>query len=195
MSFFQSICSPSVLLLYIFMITVMQQQTWTVSTIYDQILYRSGDANIAEFHSSFFGLVFPVVGFFSNLIYGRLVQNLNFGFILLTLCSCGYTVVKYLPNVSIQLLMYLFWVPWRSCAFTFYYASFQKIKINKKYLMTLTSIEFSISGTLSFFTVLYNFIVEEYLNGSFLFFNIALDSFNILVHFVVLFSFSKMSIK
>jgi hypothetical protein len=192
LTFWQSLTSPALLLIYLYIINVVHHQTWILSTIYDQILHRSKDPSIAEWHNSLFGLLFPIVGILSNLIYGKFVQDLRIGFIILTVLSLGFTTVRYLPNVQIQILFYLFWIPWRSCSFTFYYACFQKIKVNQSYVMTLTALGFSISGLLSMLSSVYD-LVENYFGGSFLYVNIGFDVFNLFCNAMVLLFFSKIT--
>jgi hypothetical protein len=193
LTFWKSLTSPALLLIYLYLINVVHNQTWMLSTLYDQVLQRSKDTSIAEWHNSLFGLLFPIVGVLSNLVYGKFVQDLRIGFIILSVLSLGFTTVRYLPNVQIQILFYMFWIPWRSCSFTFYYACFQKIKVNQSYVMTLTALGFSISGLLSMMSSVYDHLVENYFGGSFLYVNIGFDVFNLFCNAMVLIFFSKIT--
>eukprot|EP01080_Neovahlkampfia_damariscottae_P011932 gene11932-5333_t len=151
-TFLQSLFSRNVLLLYLFMINVLQQQNWFLTTLYDQVLDRSSDVSTAELHNSLFSMLYPLVSIPANLIYARFVTNLNLGFVVLSLLALMNTVIKYLPNTDIQFLMYFLWVPWRACAFTYYFAAFQRIKINQNYIITLTTLGLTTGGLLSLLT-------------------------------------------
>jgi hypothetical protein len=188
-TFLQSLTSKNVLLLYLFMINVLQQQNWFLTTLYDQTLQRSSSVETAEFHNSLFSMLYPLISIPANILYARVVRNMNLGVIILSMLVLMNTVIRYLPNVPIQFLMYFLWVPWRACAFTFYFTAFQRVKINTNYIITLTTLGLTTGGLLSLSTTLWNYIVEQFLGGSFLYMNIAMDSLNFVTHILLLLFF------
>ena len=140
-------------------------------------------------------MLYPLISIPANIIYARFITNLNLGFIILSVLALMNTVIKYLPNTDIQFLMYFLWVPWRACAFTFYFAAFQRVEINKNYIITLTTLGLTTGGLLSLLTAVWNILVEEVFGGSFLHVNIGMDSLNFFTHILLLLFFNVTSKK
>lgn len=184
-SLFRQIFKFDIILMYFFMINLMQHQSWFLTTIYDQVLDLSKSRDVAETHNTIFSILLPVIALLFNFIFAKLLQNFLNAIGALTLFTFIYTIIRYMGNVNLFYLMYCVWIPWRISSFTLYYAYFEKTTAKSKYSFFIMSIGFTIGGLLSFITVFYNYLVEFYFNGSFFYINVFLDIFNIFIHLAV----------
>lgn len=161
--FFFFLFSKDVWILYLQIINVVLDQNWIISTVYDQVLSRTNDKNVAELHNMIFSILLPTLGLLSSIIFGYLLYNVVVAFGILTLLHFIATCVQFYPRVEIQFLMYCLWIIWRISSFIFFYFYFQKISSGNKYANTIQNIGLGLAGFIGLFSILANYFAEKVL--------------------------------
>jgi hypothetical protein len=184
--FLESLFSIKTFMMYLFLINLMQQQAWYLTSIYEQIFYKSKDRNLAELHNTIFSVMLPSIALLFNFFFGILIRNLKYAYLFLYISTILCFIIRYIGIIEIQYALYVLWIPCRIGSFIFYNSFFSKLFYKNKYLMTLSTIGFSIAGFSSFLLIFWNYITEIHFKGNYLYVNIILDSFSFIVHSIVL---------
>lgn len=183
----------SLLLSYFFVIMIHHNQTWYLSTIYDQALSRSGNPSIAELHTTVFAILIPVLGVISGIFFGHLLGNQLLSLLVLLGLYILSTLVRNLPSMNAQYLQYVCWLGWRINAYSWYTVRIHTIaeQLMKQFpgrnspQFTILTAGHSMGGLISFLSLFWDYLVKNHLNGSFLYPNIGIDSFTLLSMFLL----------